>query len=210
MSIWSFSQIPDIARRSRLEAAPTFERIAQDVAKSLRILCTHPDPCNEAKGYTRLVSCVTIDLDLFDLFFNSESGYRGRYFISPEEGLRANLHVIGLVAPRLAVHTAHADLPLLQAEASLVASSAKCWLAEVGTGFCRACEGEWTAPQDSAAEILNRRWEHGAELKAWWGRKAPRFTKLRFLGGFVDKSGNEYVVTQKRDRAAQIFKFGWS
>jgi hypothetical protein len=210
MSIWSFSQIPDIARRSRLEAAPPFERIAKQVAQSLRILCTHADPCDEAAGYTRLVSCVMVDPDLFDLFFNSESGYRGRYFVSIDAGLRANSSILGLVAPAIAAHTAHTDLPLRQAEGSLMATSAKCWLAEIGKGFCSACGGEWTAPQDSAAEILNGRWEHSDEPTARYGRKAPRFTKLRFLGGFVDTSGHEYVTTQKRHRAEQIFEFGWS
>ena len=205
---WNFAPIADAGRRRKLETAPSYRQIAQDIASSLHILCTHPDPCDEAAGYTRLVSCVTIEPELFDLFFNSESGYRGGYFLAHTEGLRANSHILGLVA--LVAHTSHPSLPHHQAEWSLTAESAKCWLAEVGKGFCPACEGEWACPQDSVAEILNERWELGNEPKARYGRKAPRLTKLRFLGAFVDKAGKEYVTTQKRERADHIFKFGWS
>jgi hypothetical protein len=210
MSTWTFSCIPDNARRSRLETAPAFEDIANRVANSLRIVCTHPDFCSEATGYTRLVCCVSVEVELFDVFFNSASGYRGRYFISPDQGLRANSYLVRLVSPALLAHTAHANLPFHQAEQSLSARSAKCWLAEVGKSFCSACDGEWSAPQDSTPEILNGRWEYGDHPNARYGRKAPRFTKLKFLGGFVDPSGNEYVTGRKRDRSAQIFEFGWS
>jgi hypothetical protein len=138
MNTWNFSPIADVTRRSRLASAPDFEDIAQAVARSMHILCTHPDPCDEAAGFTRLVCCVSLEPDLFDIFFNAESGYRGTYFVSPERGLRANSHLLALVAPTLANHTIHLTLPQIQAEHSLRAPSAKCWLAEVGKGFCPA------------------------------------------------------------------------
>ena len=213
MNNWSFLPICDKARRARLAEAPEFERIAQAVAKSMRILCTHSEPCDEAAGYARIVCCVAVEPDLFDVFFNAESGYRGRYFASPEDGVHANGELLGLVACSLAKHTSHKDLPYVQAEQSLRVASAKCWLAEVGKGFCRtcrACEGEWTPPQDATADFLNDRWEHGQEVMARYGRKAPLFTKLRILGGFVDPAGREYVATQKRERAQHIHRFGWS
>jgi hypothetical protein len=97
-----------------------------------------------------------------------------------------------------------------RAEQSLRASSAKAWLAEVGKGFCEDCDGEWTTPQDSAAEILNGRWEHSPDPRASYGRKAPYLEKLRIVGAFVDGSGKEYVIEEKRDRAQHISEFGWS
>jgi hypothetical protein len=210
MNIWDFSPIADATRRSRLSGAPDFEEIAQAVAGSMRIVCKHPDPCDEAADFIRLVCCVTVEPDLFGIFFNAESGYRGAYFVSAEQGLRANSQLLALVAPALATHTIHSGLTRMQTEHSLRAPSAKCWLAEVGKGFCPACEGEWTPPQDETPDFLNGRWEHGTEAHARFGRKAPRFTKLRMLGAFVNKSGSEYVTTQKRERARHIHEFGWS
>ena len=176
----------------------------------MRILCTHTDPCDEATGYSRLVACVAIQPDLFDLFFNAQTGYRGAYFASQVSGLQANAQILAIVAPALVHFRAHSNLSQDQAEASLRNQSAKAWLAEVGKGFCQHCEGEWTTPQDDGAEILNDRWDVSADARARYGRKAPRFTKLRFLGAFVDQWGDEYVTTQKRDRAQQIHNFGWS
>jgi hypothetical protein len=149
MKTWNFSPIADVTRRSRLASAPDFEDIAQAVARSMQILCTHPDPCDEVAGFMRLVCCVALEPDLFDIFFNAESGYRGTYFVSPEHGVPANSHLLALVAPALARHTTHSELTQVQAEHSLRAPSAKCWLTEVGKGFCRTSEGEWTPPQAS-------------------------------------------------------------
>ena len=210
MGNWSFSRIEDRDRRALLEAAPPFSQIACAIADSMRVLCTHPDPCDEMNGFMRLVCCVSIDRNLFDLFFNAESGYRGRYYVSPEEGLHANGQLQQLLASPLACFTAHAAMTTHRAEHSLRALSAKSWLAEVGKGFCKACAGEWKTPQDESAEILNDRWEHGSEAKARCGRKAPRLEQLRIMGAFVDSSGIEYVTTQKRERAQQINRFGWS
>jgi len=210
MNKWSYSPIQDKVRRARLETAPSFGEIAQAVAESMRIRCTHPEECGEAPGFMRIVCCVSIDHDLFDLFFNAESGYRGRYFTSPEEGVLANRQLLQLVSTPLAAFTIHCDMTTSYAKRSLRASSAKAWLAEVGKHRCSTCVGEWTTPQDAAAEILNGRWEHGLEAMARWGRKAPRLKKLRIMGGFVDLSGNEYIPTQKRNRAQQIYDFGWS
>lgn len=207
---WRFSEHLPAARRAELKSAPPFAQIAHEVARSMRILCTHPDPCDEAAGYSRIVACVAVEPQLFDLFFNAETGYRGAYFASQVSGLQANVQILSLVAPALANHETHAGLPHRQAEASLRNQSAKAWLAEVGKGFCPRCEGEWSTPQDDEPDILNDRWEVSREANARYGRKAPLFTKLRLLGAFVDQHGNSYVATQKRDRASQIHDYGWS
>lgn len=210
MTSWRFSEIVEELRWNSLEGAPPFDRIAEDVAASMKVVCTHTDPCDEQAGFTRLVCCIELSPELFDLFFNARSGYRGSYFTSPEQGVRANGKLLSLVADKLAVHSSHPDLSQSQAEHSLLSHSAKVWLAEVGRGFCPACEGEWTPPQDDVAEILNGRWELKPGVKARYGRKAPYYTKLRVLGAFVNESGAEYVTTQKRHRARDIHEFGWS
>src|SRR4051794_25656994 len=110
MSKWSYSPIEDKRRRARLEAAPRFSKIAQAVAESMRIHCTHPDECARADGFMRIVCCISVDRDLFDLFFNAESGYRGRYFASPEEGLLANGQLLQLISTRLATFRVHCEM----------------------------------------------------------------------------------------------------
>jgi hypothetical protein len=86
---WRFSAAVDAWRRAKLDASPGFEVIAQRIAGEMQILCSHIDPCDESPGFARIVSCIHVDGDLFDLFFNSQTGYRGCYFDSPEEGLAA-------------------------------------------------------------------------------------------------------------------------
>jgi hypothetical protein len=210
MERWRFSLNLQTTRRFVLESAPPFADIAREIADSMRVLCIHPDTCDEAPGYTRLVACVEIGRPLFDLFFNAATGYRGAYFSSPETGLRANAYFLDLLTPALATYEPHADLSQRLAEASLRTGSAKAWLAEVGKGFCARCEGEWTTPQDDEPDILNDRWDISTEARARYGRKAPLLTKLRVIGGFVDGLGGEYVTTRKRDRASQIHSYGWS
>jgi hypothetical protein len=173
MNKWSYSPIQDKQRHARLEAAPPFGEIAQAVAGSMRIRCTHSDKCDEAAGFMRIVCCVSIDRDLFDLFLNAESGYRGRYFASPEEGLLANGQLLQLVSTSLAAFMVHGDMTTSHAERSLCAPSAKAWLAEVGKDFCPACVGEWTTPQDAAAEILNGRWDIGPTPRRAMAERHP-------------------------------------
>jgi hypothetical protein len=210
MGNWRYSPDLDAGRRARLEASVPFGVIAQRIADEMRILCTHIDPCDEAAGFSRIVSCVRVGENLFDSFFNSETGYRGCYFVSSTEGLSANSLLLGLVASPLAQFRTHEEMNAQRAEQSLRASSAKCWLAEVGKGFCEACAGEWTTPQDDIAEILNSRWEYGDTAASRSGRKAPLLRQLRILGAFVNAVGEQYVTTRKRNRAEEIHEHGWS
>jgi len=210
MSTWSFSTLVANDRRILLEASPPFVELAKSVARTMRPHCTHVDSCDEAAGFKRIVCCISIDRDLFDLFFNSQNGYRGSYFQSPQEGLLANSQLLDLLAPRLVSFETHQDMLPRMIERSLRAPSAKCWLAEEGKGFCPACAGEWVAPQDDAPEILNGRWEKGTEINLRYGRKAPVQNQLRVIGAFVNETGDEYVVPRKRTRAQQIHDHGWS
>lgn len=66
-----------------------------------------------------------------------------------------NAWLLKLLAPNLIEFERHETMPAELMSKSLLASSAKSWLAEVGKGFCSACEGDWSAPKDDAPEILN-------------------------------------------------------
>jgi hypothetical protein len=108
----------------------------------------------------------------FDLFFNSFNGYRGWYFRSPAEGLKVNAQLLRLLAPRLTELHTDEDMPMSLASMSLLASSAKCWLAEVGRGRCPKCEGDWSIPIDDSPDILNGRWtSHRGHMRALDGKR---------------------------------------
>jgi hypothetical protein len=176
----------------------------------MRVECTHVDPCDEAYGFSRLVGCVVIDQPLFDVFFNSFNGYRGWYYRSPNEGLLMNAQLMSMLAPSLVEFQQHPDMPANLTLISLTAPSAKCWLAEVGIQFCAKCEGDWTKPKDDSPEILNGRWEIAEVPSSRFGRKAPYLKKLRVMGGFVNHTGEPYLVRRKVNRAQEIHEIGWS
>lgn len=210
MNGWRFSASLGLNRLNALADAPPFEEIARSIATTMSVQCTHVDPCDEAEGFKRIVGCVVINRTLFDLFFNSSNGYRGWYFRSPVEGLRINALLLELLAPNLIEFQRHKRMPSDVVSKSLLASSGKCWLAEVGKGFCRACEGDWSAPKDDVPEILNGRWEISVAPNSRFGRKAPFLERLRVMGAFVNQTGEEYVAKRKLRRAEEIHDVGWS
>src|SRR5207244_11673430 len=121
---WRFSSALGAGRRAKLEVSPPFDVIAQRVVDEMEILCTHTDPCAEAAGFTRIVSCIRVDEELFDLFFNSESGYRGRYFVSSEEGRAASSLLLSLAGESVAACASHPEMKTMRAGQSVRRSSA--------------------------------------------------------------------------------------
>ena len=98
---------------------------------------------------------------------------------------------------------------------SLLSPSSKVWLAEKGKEIdkkCSGCKGEWSAVagRRATAEILNGRWERADVQKAEWGQKAPYLTKLRIMGAFLNDRHDEFIPFDKRFRAREIHKLGWS
>jgi hypothetical protein len=158
MSRWEYSALVCEDRQRRLHAAPSFETISSQVATTMRVLCQHPDPCDEAAGYQRMVYCISVEPELFDLFFNSWNGYRAQYFRDPDYGQARNIEFIKAISPGLLTPRGAVPNPQL-ATTSLAGGSAKVWLAEVGKGFCAQCAGEWRTAQDEEPEIVNDRWE---------------------------------------------------
>lgn len=208
MRKWTFSESLGRERLETLKDPPPFEEIAKKIVTAMRPQCSHVDPCDQVDGFKRFVACIVIDKTLFDLFFNSYNGYRGWYFRSPKDGLQMNGRLLQVLAPHLlAIHGCE-DMPVNLVSESLLASSAKCWLAEVGKGFCQKCEGDWSKPGDDSAEILNDRWELADVPNARFGRKAPYLEKVRVIGAFVNHAGKEHVV--KPNRAQEIYDAGWS
>lgn len=131
------------------------------------------------------------------------------YYRSPEDGRRANGAFLSSAASKLSASGFGNAAPDLIAR-SLGVPSAKVWMAEVGKGWCPRCSGDWKAPTDDEAEILNGRRECSDGPNSRYGRKAPLLGMLRILGGFVGDQEGEYVPSRKRRRATDIHDWGWS
>jgi hypothetical protein len=178
--------------------------VAQALVDTMEVICAHTDSCDEVSGFSRIVLCASVDLTAFDVWFNSQDGYRGQYFRSPSEGLTGNRLLLDLAYAKLKSAAGNAG------SVSLRALYAKAWIAEVGKGFCPKCAGAWSAPKYDQTDILNGRWEQSVEPSARFGRMAPLSTMVRLLGGFVNSHGEEYVAHRKRKRAQEIHENGWS
>ncbi|MEW9580594.1 hypothetical protein [Paraburkholderia sp. DGU8] len=212
MTAWVFDPAIGKERSSALLKAPSFGEIVEAVAREMEILCVHRQACDDLGGFSRVVFNLRIPRATFDLFFNSEHGYRGAYFLSPHSGLAANEAVIRRITP-LFLTWAEQNLPTLDrkfAEESLVSLSAKVWLTEYENHLCTKCEGEWGNPTDATLEIQNGRWEVADSPNGHRGRKAPFLSKLRVFGAFLNERYDEFVPGRKRHRARDLNECGWS
>lgn len=212
MREWSFGASVTKSRASVLLAPSTIGSIANRIASEMEVVCCHFQTCDDHTDFGRVVYCLLVSEDLFDLFFNSPHGYRGAYFRSPGEGIDANSTLIKTLVPKLLDTSAPAasDSDLSWVRESLLSSSAKAWLAEHSLGLCSNCDGEWGSSHELEPDILNGRWELGESGPQRYGRKAPRLTKIRVFGAFLDDRLNEFTPCRKRHRAQDIHLWGWS
>lgn len=217
-STWSYAlSLKAEARVPALTSGVPFAHIGSRVAKELNVLCCHASRVLGTE-FARPVFTIGVGNELFDLFFNSQNGYRGSYFRSPGAGMDVNLSFMRAIAPRLTEDPLSVKSALSRdyIRESLTTPSAKAWLAEHGKEIdqkCPACKGEWSsgsAGLASLAEIRNAKWEIASGQKAEWGRKAPYLSKLRVMGAFINDQHSEYVPHDKRFRANEIHEFGWS
>ncbi len=205
-AVWHYALDPK--RSAALAAGSGFDAVVDCIANDMHVQCRHIQPCDDMAGFSRAAYCISVSLSTFDAFFNSEQGYRGAYYRSPYEGLAANHQLIAAITPKLIAWAGENGGTELGFDVeSLSTHSAKAWLAEAGLRFCDRCDGEWTHPQDANAEIFNGRWESAADVR---GRKAPRHSKIRIFGAFLNDRLDEFVSGRKRHRAQQIHEAGWS
>lgn len=212
MSAWQFSSAIGEERVTALLKAPALNEIVELLLHQIDILCCHQQSCDDVPGFSRVVFNLRTSHRTFDLFFNSEHGYRGSYYLSPHAGLEANWAVIKHLRPFL-LAWAEQHKPTLDqvfAAESLSSLSAKVWLAESGNHLCTRCTGEWGNPTDDTAEIMNGRWELADIPNARRGRKAPLLSKIRVFGAFLNECNDEIVPARKRHRASDINAGGWS
>ncbi len=211
MSAWQYS-LADDKRTNALLLATTFTDVVETVARDMNVLCGHRKNCDIMAGFSRVIFNLYVPETTFDLFFNSEHGYRGAYFKSPHFGLEANEKCIKHLTPSLLSWAKQHEpsLDLKFAKESLASPTAKVWLAETGSShWCDKCVGEWSA-NDEAPELRNGRWELTDTQNGRWGRKVPSLSKLRVFGAFLNERYDEFTPENKRYRAQDINAYGWS
>ena len=170
---WDFSLDANGTRLETLRTAPSLESVLGEIQRRA-ILCCHEDTIR-GTPFKRVAYSIDAGAELFDLFFNSWTGYRASFYRGPFEGLKANRVCLDILESTL-VNTPcalNAGLSNEFVRESLRSGSAKIWLAERGketASGCVGCEGEWRAHGAQQAEILNDRWEIAEHYKAKWGR----------------------------------------
>ncbi|QQE87916.1 hypothetical protein [Azotobacter chroococcum] len=209
---WDYVGRATFDRRTRMQNPPPFSRIIDQLKDEMNLVCFHREQKSSDQSYSRAVFCATVEPALFDLFFNSPTGYRGEFFISPERGVAANRLLLQELSPKLIQFAAIQDTGIDQAWLleSLSKLSAKAWLAEESLSLCSKCAGEWSTSYVSELEIRNGRWECSDHAYSVWGRQAPCLTKIRFFGGFINSTNQEWLAEHKQSRAAQIWQYGWT
>ncbi len=178
----------------------------------MSVRCFHLQRCDDDSAYARPIFCVQVASPLFDAFFNSPVGYRGSFYSSPFSGLEANNLLMKALLPRMGAwaETNSPGFDSSFALASLMATSAKAWLAERSLKLCESCAGEWRYPNDDMPEIQNGRWERTNSPNSKKGRKAPFHSKIRLFGAFLNGHGDEFIPAKKRRRSFDINESGWA
>jgi hypothetical protein len=211
-SEWSFVGKARPERRTALESPAPFPEVVRHLSQSLSVACYHREPKQRDPAYSRATFCLDVAPWLFDALFNSSTGYRGAYFASPENGLRANRYLTDQISGALRASAKSLDAQVDDAwlVASLSQPSAKAWLGEDVLALCPKCKGGWSTSYNAELQIQNGRWEHSRHVHAKWGCQAPELAKIRLFGGFVDSAHHEWVAGHKEARAEQIWEHGWT
>ena len=198
-----------VSRHSRLHDVPPPDLLLAKVIEEashaaerdlIRLRWQEADEC---QGFFRLIAEIPLKEEVtFDQFFNGRSGYRARYYLSPEEGVLYNRDVLqGLKSPLSNAYMQQTLAEPLEIVLRTVdAPHAKVWVF-----------GETAAFDSSPENSLNpHRWvENGATR----GRRTPLPSHLTLdvKGAFLRPSTGElFVDSLKLDRACDLFRKGYT
>ena len=212
---WDLSKLPDAARRERLLNPPSAECLLTYLIDEATHAAERGDislnwePAKDKKvpsnHYFRLSTQISVNECIFDLLFNSRSGYRAQYYLSPEEGILYNRQIIDTLIP--AIRTAYDRKPcrikFQLIERSLCTPHAKIWVFEN--------RDEKNPFVEAAENTLNpTRWvKHCASL----GRRCPLpdCLKIDLKGSFIDpQTGCFFVDELKVGRPCDLHCKGYT
>jgi hypothetical protein len=215
---WSFEGLP-FSRVARLAEPFKFADLADRLAcEARRISFKKVNGTHEAKGCWRAEFKVDVSPDAFDLFFNSPSGYRGRYLNDIAEGEAANAATLRALAKVLGGGLDEPPPNLEQAIGSLTPDFAKVWIDEsvhFPADPVLIVEVKVPAWEAAATTARGRLDAHDAtltpkEIDRIFGVRAPLGTVLKVMGAWIRSDGSFFVVPSKRRRGEDIHDFGVS
>lgn len=187
--------------------------------------------CREAKGHTRPEFFFSVQPDVFDLFFNSRSGYRAQFCGDHRVGAAQNGKLIrGFEQRLLAVAVSSGagvtspGFSLQQIRSALSLPSAKVWMDEYDADSTlnkSSVDAEsliainiphWVKTARTVSDQVRRgQSPNRSKEKALLGIQAPEGRRLVVFGAWLsDSTGQEYVVPSKRYRAKEIRLYGFS
>jgi hypothetical protein len=206
---WSFDELAS-ERAQKLEKAPCFDDIVCKIRQSLKVGITEAS----ARSYdhldrdTRAVIQFRVDPDLYDLFFNSRTGYRAQYWHSLERGVSGNAFLLANLLSELcdSEWPARDDWKLTRdlAMRSLVCAGAKVWVDE--------SRDIYRANFIESPRLRVRKWQSNDPYpheRACAPRPACDRCWLDLKGCFVDGG----AIRSSKDpfaRACQINETGWT
>jgi hypothetical protein len=213
-SEWDISQLP-ADRRAYLNGSISFEEIAARLANAQIVdvwirprLRPIPSVPSNAR---QIVFLVRVDSEVIDLFYNAPDGLRGRYWQSPDHGFLANRQAIDALSSKLLSFARQnppdapenaAPMDAKDIKASLEAPSAKIWPREMDGAKGLLERQQLAVPRWIKNEATS---PHGIN----W-RDTPTVPELEIKGALLGQDGMEYWPPDKRDRACQIHRFGFT
>ncbi len=67
-------------RHANLTSPRSAEEVILEVTGQMAIMCGHTQPCDLDARFCRATYCLAVDPPVFDVFFNSDQGYRASYY----------------------------------------------------------------------------------------------------------------------------------
>lgn len=223
---WSFTGRVSEKRQELLQTAPKFECIIKRILGEMEpqsFSMVHGE-IGVVKGCVRPEFQLRVHEETFDLFFNSQNGYRGKFRVATYLGESTNATIISAMTDKLvnfaSEHLTSCSVKENDVLFSLSSSTAKIWIDEEGQRAQKSNDILYFN-----ADLLVELWygtalkyisspgefpDINSEIKSVDGIKAPQGTILTVKGGFIDIHDNECIPVAKTNRSEQIHLFGFT
>lgn len=227
---WKYTQSISPERITYLSRSVGFDKVIADIRREMVITDYHVEESECFKNCIRHDFILSITPKTFDIFFNSEYGYRGQYFLGMNQGKKANRELICSLKDDLIKYAKKSQCNInistnQSVENSLSMGSAKIWIHQASSNLNEKqyksitdldiCNQVWhkfalKVEDDNKKHKSCRHKNYSRRLKAVLGLRAPIGVKLEIKGVFLDVEGNEVIGKGKFSRAKQMRYYGFS
>jgi hypothetical protein len=215
----NFTEMPiaDWGYRASQELSPIeiLKRLAAEILRAIDnwgLASVDLEQASDAahSGFQRVNAQIPVSADLFDAFFNGQSGYRAQYAISVAEGERFNRSAIDLLAPILVPleDRYFGDFDRDFCARSIGSLHTKLWFPKSISDPIR--EGYLaTLPEEISVSRWRRWWEHRSPPRK--GLLAPNFEEPAvLLNGTFIRPVDGAIWDQKPGRSVELHERGWT